>query len=158
MSVALGAAQAKKLNNDKHLVYSLHGDGELQEGQNWEAIMYASAKHVDNLIATVDLNGQQIDGSTDSVLNMGNIKAKFEAFDWIVVEIDEGNNIEAILEGMANAKSKTGKGKPVCVLLKTVMGNGVDFMMHTHAWHGKAPNDEQLAIGLGQNPQTLGDY
>ena len=158
MSVALGAAQAKKLNGDKHLVYSLHGDGELQEGQNWEAIMYASAKNVDNLIATVDLNGQQIDGSTDSVLNMGNIKAKFEAFDWIVVEIDKGNNIEAILEGMANAKSKTGKGKPVCVLLKTVMGNGVDFMMHTHAWHGKAPNDDQLAIGLSQNPETLGDY
>ena len=158
MSVALGAAQAKKLNGDKHLVYSLHGDGELQEGQNWEAIMYASAKNIDNLIATVDLNGQQIDGSTDSVLNMGNIKAKFEAFDWIVVEIDKGNNIEAILEGMANAKSKTGKGKPVCVLLKTVMGNGVDFMMHTHAWHGKAPNDDQLAIGLSQNPETLGDY
>ena len=158
MSVALGAAQAKKLNGDNHLVYSLHGDGELQEGQNWEAIMYASAKNVDNLIATVDLNGQQIDGSTDSVLNMGNIKAKFEAFDWIVVEIDKGNNIEAILEGMANAKSKTGKGKPVCVLLKTVMGNGVDFMMHTHAWHGKAPNDDQLAIGLSQNPETLGDY
>jgi len=158
MSVALGAAQAKKLNGDNHLVYSLHGDGELQEGQNWEAIMYASAKNVDNLIATVDLNGQQIDGSTDSVLNMGNIKAKFEAFDWIVVEINKGNNIEAILEGMANAKSKTGKGKPVCVLLKTVMGNGVDFMMHTHAWHGKAPNDDQLAIGLSQNPETLGDY
>lgn len=158
MSVALGAAQAKKLNGDKHLVYSLHGDGELQEGQNWEAIMYASAKNIDNLIATVDLNGQQIDGSTDSVLNMGNIKAKFEAFDWIVVEIDKGNNIEAILEGMAKAKSKTGKGKPVCVLLKTVMGNGVDFMMHTHAWHGKAPNDDQLAIGLSQNPETLGDY
>jgi transketolase len=158
LSVALGAAQAKKLNGDKHLVYSLHGDGELQEGQNWEAIMYASAKNVDNLIATVDLNGQQIDGSTDSVLNMGNIKAKFEAFDWIVVEIDKGNNIDAILEGMAKAKAKTGKGKPVCVLLKTVMGNGVDFMMHTHAWHGKAPNDEQLAIGLSQNPETLGDY
>jgi transketolase len=158
LSVALGAAQAKKLNGDKHLVYSLHGDGELQEGQNWEAIMYASAKNVDNLIATVDLNGQQIDGSTDSVLNMGNIKAKFEAFDWIVVEIDKGNNIDAILEGMAKAKAQTGKGKPVCVLLKTVMGNGVDFMMHTHAWHGKAPNDEQLAIGLSQNPETLGDY
>ena len=158
MSVALGAAQAKKLNGDNHLVYSLHGDGELQEGQNWEAIMYASAKNVDNLISTVDLNGQQIDGSTDSVLNMGNIKAKFEAFDWIVVEIDKGNNIEAILEGMSIAKSKTGKGKPVCVLLKTVMGNGVDFMMHTHAWHGKAPNDDQLAIGLSQNPETLGDY
>lgn len=158
LSVALGAAQAKKLNGDTHLVYSLHGDGELQEGQNWEAIMYASAKKVDNLIATVDLNGQQIDGSTDHVLPMGSIKAKFEAFGWIVLEIEEGNNIEAILKGMAEAKSKTGQDKPVCVLLKTVMGNGVDFMMHTHAWHGKAPNDEQLAIGLSQNPETLGDY
>jgi transketolase len=158
MSVAIGAAQAKKLNNDHHLVYSLHGDGELQEGQNWEAIMYASAKKVDNLISTVDLNGQQIDGSTDDVLPMGSIKGKFEAFGWTVLEIEEGNNIEAVLKGMAEAKSLTGKGKPVCVLLKTVMGNGVDFMMHTHAWHGKAPNDEQLAIGLAQNAETLGDY
>ena len=158
MSVAIGAAQTKKLNKDNHLVYSLHGDGELQEGQNWEAIMYASAKKVDNLISTVDLNGQQIDGSTDHVLPMGSIKGKFEAFGWDVLEIEEGNNIDAILKGMAEAKSRTGKGKPVCVLLKTVMGNGVDFMMHTHAWHGKAPNDEQLAIGLSQNPETLGDY
>ncbi len=158
MSVALGAAQAKKLNKDYHLVYSLHGDGELQEGQNWEAIMYASAKKVDNIIATVDLNGQQIDGSTESVLPMGSLKQKFEAFGWIVVEIEEGNNIVSILNGMSEAKSKTGQGKPVCVLLKTVMGNGVDFMMHTHAWHGKAPNDEQLAIGLAQNSETLGDY
>ncbi len=158
MSVAIGAAEAKKLNNDDHLIYSLHGDGELQEGQNWEAIMYAAGNKVDNLIATVDLNGQQIDGSTDNVLPMGNLKAKFEAFGWTVVEIEEGNNIEAILKGMAEAKSLTGKGKPVCVLLKTVMGNGVDFMMHTHAWHGKAPNDEQLEIGLAQNAETLGDY
>ena len=158
MSVALGAAQAKKLNGDNHLVYSLHGDGELQEGQNWEAIMYASAKKVDNIISTIDLNGKQIDGATDDVLPMGSIKNKFEAFGWSVIEIEEGNNIDAILEGMADAKSKTGKGKPVCVLLKTVMGNGIDFMMHTHAWHGKAPNDEQLAIGLAQNPETLGDY
>jgi transketolase len=158
MSVALGAAQAKKLNNDHHIIYSLHGDGELQEGQNWEAIMYASAKKVDNIIATIDLNGQQIDGSTDTVLPMGSIKEKFEAFGWIVFEIEEGNNMVAILKGMSEAKSKTGQGKPVCVLLKTVMGNGVDFMMHTHAWHGKAPNDEQLAIGLTQNPETLGDY
>ncbi|GGK24197.1 transketolase [Yeosuana aromativorans] len=158
MSVALGAAQAKKLNGDNHLVYSLHGDGELQEGQNWEAIMYASAKKVDNIIATVDLNGQQIDGATDDVLPMGSIKAKFEAFGWIVLEIEEGNDIDAILNGMAEAKSKTGQGKPVCVLLKTIMGHGVDFMMYTHAWHGKAPNDEQLAIGLAQNPETLGDY
>ncbi len=158
LSVALGAAQAKKLNGCNHLVYSLHGDGELQEGQNWEAIMYASGKNVDNIIATVDLNGKQIDGSTDDVLPMGNVKEKFEAFDWIVVEIEEGNNIEAILKGMEEAKSKTGQGKPVCVLLKTMMGNGVDFMMHTHAWHGKAPNDEQLASGLAQNAETLGDY
>lgn len=158
LSVAVGAAQAKKLNNDNHLVYVLTGDGELQEGQNWEAIMYASAKKVDNLIATVDYNGQQIDGSTKDVLNMGNLKAKFEAFDWDVVEINDGNNIESIITGMNEAKSKTGKGKPVCVLLHTEMGNGVDFMMHTHAWHGKAPSDEQLANALGQNPETLGDY
>jgi len=158
LSVALGAAQAKKLNKDHHLIYSLHGDGELQEGQNWEAIMYASAKNVDNIIATIDLNGQQIDGSTDTVLPMGSIKEKFEAFGWIVFEIEEGNNLVAILKGMSEAKSKTGQGKPVCVLLKTVMGNGVDFMMYTHAWHGKAPNDEQLANGLAQNPETLGDY
>ncbi len=158
MSVALGAAQAKKLNNDDKLVYTLHGDGELQEGQNWEAIMYAAGKKVDNLIATIDLNGQQIDGATDDVLPMGSIKGKFEAFGWTVLEIEEGNNLEAILDGMAKAKAETGKGKPVCVLLKTIMGNGVDFMMHTHAWHGKAPNDEQLAIGLEQNPETLGDY
>ena len=158
MSVAIGAAQTKKLNNDNHLVYSLHGDGELQEGQNWEAIMYAAGKNVDNIIATIDLNGQQIDGATDDVLPLGNVKQKFEAFGWIVVEIEKGNNIDAILKGMTAAKSKTGKGKPICVLLKTVMGNGVDFMMHTHAWHGKAPNDEQLAIGLTQNAETLGDY
>ena len=158
MSVALGAAEAKKLNGDNHLVYSLHGDGELQEGQNWEAIMYASAKKIDNLIATVDLNGKQIDGETDDVLAMGDVKAKFEAFDWDVVEIKEGNDIEAILSGMAEAKTKSGKGKPVCVLLETEMGNGVDFMMYTHAWHGKAPNDDQLASALEQNPETLGDY
>ncbi len=158
MSVALGAAQAKKLNNDPHLVYSLHGDGELQEGQNWEAIMYATGKKVDNIIATIDLNGQQIDGSTDDVLAMGSLKGKFEAFGWDVLEVKDGNNITAVIEGLQEAKNRTGKGKPVCILLHTVMGNGVDFMMHTHAWHGKAPNDEQLAIGLEQNPETLGDY
>ena len=158
MSVAIGAALSKKLNNDKHIVYSLHGDGELQEGQNWEAIMYASSNKIDNIICTVDLNGKQIDGATDDVLNMGNIKSKFEAFDWTVVEIENGNDIESILNGMEIAKSKTGKGMPVCVLLKTIMGNGVDFMMHTHAWHGKAPNDDQLKIALDQNPITLGDY
>ena len=158
LSVAIGAAQAKKLNNDQHIVYVLTGDGELQEGQNWEAIMYASAKKVDNLIATVDLNGKQIDGSTDEVLAMGSLKAKFEAFDWEVLEIKEGNNLEAIIAGMTEAKARTGKGKPVCVLLHTEMGNGVDYMMHTHAWHGKAPNDEQLEKGLAQNVETLGDY
>ena len=158
LSVAIGAAQAKKLNKDNHIVYVLTGDGELQEGQNWEAIMYASAKNVDNLIATVDLNGQQIDGSTKDVLNMGSIRAKFEAFDWDVLEITEGNNIEAIIAGLNDAKSRTGKGKPVCILLHTEMGNGVDFMMHTHAWHGKAPSNEQLENALAQNIATLGDY
>jgi len=158
LSVAVGAAEAKKLNKDNHLIYSLHGDGELQEGQNWEAIMYASAKNIDNLIATVDYNGQQIDGSTDQVLSLGNLKAKFEAFDWTVVSIEKGNDLESIIEGLEKAKSLTGKGKPVAVLLHTVMGNGVDFMMHTHAWHGKAPNDEQLQSALEQNPETLGDY
>ena len=158
MSVAIGAAHAKKLNNDDNLIYSLHGDGELQEGQNWEAIMYASAKKIDNLIATIDLNGKQIDGSTDDVLSMGSLKNKFEAFDWLVVEINDGNNIDQIRDGILKAKDLTRKGKPVCVLLKTMMGNGVDFMMHTHAWHGKAPNDEQLEIALSQNKETIGDY
>ena len=158
LSVALGAAESKKLNNDNNLIYTLHGDGELQEGQNWEAIMYASAKNIDNLIATIDLNGKQIDGATDDVLPMGSIKSKFEAFDWIVIEVENGNDIDSIIEGMETAKTATGKGKPVCVLLKTMMGNGVDFMMHTHAWHGKAPNDDQLEIALNQNPETLGDY
>jgi transketolase len=158
LSVAVGAAQAKKLNKDNHTIYTLMGDGELQEGQNWEAIMYASAKKVDNLIATVDLNGQQIDGSTDHVLNMGSVRAKFEAFGWIVLDIEQGNDVEAIVKGMNQAKDLSGNGKPVCVLLHTIMGNGVDFMMGTHAWHGKAPNDEQLASALAQNPETLGDY
>jgi transketolase len=158
LSVAIGAAQAKKLNNDTNLVYTLHGDGELQEGQNWEAIMYASAKKVDNLIATIDLNGKQIDGTTDEVLSMGSLRAKFEAFDWDVLEVAEGNNLEAIIAGLNEAKSRTGKGKPVCILLHTEMGNGVDYMMYSHAWHGKAPNDEQLAKALEQNVETLGDY
>jgi len=158
MSVAIGAALAKTLNNDDHLIYSLHGDGELQEGQNWEAIMFAAGNKVDNLIATVDYNGQQIDGATDDVLPMGNLKAKFEAFGWEVIEEENGNTINAVRNVLNLAKSKTGQGKPVVILLKTVMGNGVDFMMHTHAWHGKAPNDEQLEIGLQQNPETLGDY
>ena len=158
ISVALGAAQAKKLNNDSHMVYTLCGDGELQEGQNWEAIMYAAANKVDNIIVTVDYNKQQIDGSLDTVLSMGSLRAKFEAFGWDVLEIEEGNDLNSVISGLNDAKSKTGNGKPVCVLMHTVMGNGVDFMMHTHAWHGKAPNDEQLEIGLSQNPETLGDY
>jgi transketolase len=158
ISVALGAAQSKKLNNDSHLIYTLCGDGELQEGQNWEAIMYAAGNKVDNLIVTIDFNGQQIDGSTDTVLPLGNLRAKFEAFGWDVLDIEDGNNLESIIKGMGQAKEKTGKGKPVCVLLHTVMGNGVDFMMHTHAWHGKAPNDDQLEIALEQNQETLGDY
>ena len=158
LSVAIGACEAKKLNKDPHLIYSLHGDGELQEGQNWEAIMYASAKKIDNLISTIDLNGKQIDGSTDDVLSMGNLKSKFKAFDWIVVEIENGNDLNEINSGMDKAKSLTGKKKPVCVLLKTEMGNGVDFMMNTHAWHGKAPNDEQLKLALSQNKETIGNY
>ena len=158
LSVAIGAALSKKLNNDDKLIYSLHGDGELQEGQIWESAMYASGKKIDNLIATIDLNGKQIDGATDDVLPMGSIKSKFEAFGWSVLEVTEGNNIEAIQAGLAEAKSRSGKGKPVCILLHTEMGNGVDFMMNTHAWHGKAPNDEQLESALSQNPETLGDY
>ncbi|EHQ41951.1 MULTISPECIES: transketolase [Myroides] len=159
LSVGIGAAQAKKLNKDEHLVYVLLGDGELQEGQNWEAMMYASANKIDNLIATVDLNGKQIDGPTEDVLNLGSMKAKFEAFDWTVIEIKEGNSIDAILKGYEQAKALTKQGKPVCVLLYTEMGNGVDFMMGTHAWHGKAPNDAQLEEALKQNPETsFGDY
>ena len=158
LSVAIGAAEAKKLNGDDKIIYTLHGDGELQEGQIWEAAMYASAKKIDHLIATIDLNGKQIDGATDDVLPMGSIRAKFEAFGWDVLEIEKGNDVEAIKAGLLEAKSKTGNGKPICILLHTEMGNGVDFMMHTHAWHGKAPNDEQLADALAQNPETLGDY
>ena len=158
MSVAIGAAEAKKLNGDDKIIYTLHGDGELQEGQVWESAMYASAKKIDNLISTIDLNGKQIDGATDDVLPMGSIRAKFEAFGWEVIDILKGNDVDSIIKGLSEAKSKTGKGKPVCVLLHTEMGNGIDFMMHTHAWHGKAPNDDQLAVALSQNPVTLGDY
>ncbi|MGB5378238.1 transketolase [Muriicola sp.] len=158
MSVAIGAAQAKKLNGDKHLIYSLHGDGELQEGQNWEAIMYAGSKKVDNLIATIDRNGQQIDGATEDVMSLGDVGEKFRVFGWDVIELKEGNDLNAIIQAMKEAKSRTGKGKPVCIVMHTIMGNGVDFMMYTHAWHGKAPNDEQLASALAQNPETIGDY
>lgn len=158
MSVAIGSALAKKLNKDNHLVYSLHGDGELQEGQNWEAIMFAAANKVDNLIATVDRNGQQIDGPTEEVLPLGNLEEKFEAFGWTVLNLENGNDLKQVLEVLEEAKSRTGKGKPVAIIMNTEMGHGVDFMMHTHAWHGKAPNDEQLENALSQNPETLGDY
>ena len=158
LSVAIGAALSKKLNNDNKTVFALIGDGELQEGQNWEAIMYASANNVDNLIATVDLNGKQIDGATDDVLPMGNIAQKFKAFGWEVILLEEGNDLKSVIEILKLARSKTGKGQPVVIIMHTEMGNGVDYMMHTHAWHGKAPNDEQLEIALDQNPETLGDY
>ncbi len=158
MSVAIGAAETKKLNKDNHIVYSLHGDGELQEGQNWEAAMYASANKVDNLICTIDLNGQQIDGSTKEVLDMGSLEAKFIAFGFDVITEKEGNNMEKILEVLTKAKSRTGKGKPICILLHTEMGNGIDYMMGSHKWHGVAPNDEELANALAQNEETLGDY
>ena len=158
LSVAIGAALSKKLNNDPKTVYALMGDGELQEGQNWEALMYAAAKGVDNLIATVDLNGKQIDGSTNEVLHLGSVKEKFEAFGWVVLELEEGNSLEKIISTLKEAKSKLGKSKPVAILMKTEMGNGVSFMMHTHAWHGKAHNDDQLETALSENKETLGDY
>jgi transketolase len=158
LSNAIGAALSKKLNHDNSLVYTLHGDGELQEGQVWEAFMYASGKKVDNLIATIDYNQKQIDGSIDDVLPMGNLTAKLEAFDWIVLEEKEGNNLQAVIDILTKAKTLTGKGKPVAIILHTEMGNGVDYMMGTHKWHGSAPNDEQLATALEQNPETLGDY
>lgn len=151
LSVAIGAALSKKLNKDNTIVYTLHGDGELQEGQIWEAAMYAAAKKVDNIIATVDWNGQQIDGSTDHVLHMGDLRAKWVAFGWDVLTIENGNNITEVLEILKEAKQHTGKGKPVMILMRTEMGHGVDFMMGSHKWHGVAPNDEQLAQALTQN-------
>ncbi len=158
VSVGLGIALSKKINNDPSLVYVLTGDGELQEGQNWEAFMYASANKVDNIIVTVDYNGQQIDGSTEDVLDIGNLKEKFKSFGWEVLEVDNGNSLDKIYEALKIAKESSKKGKPIAILMKTVMGNGVDFMMHTHEWHGKAPNDDQLEIALNQNPETIGDY
>ena len=158
VSVGLGIALSKKLNNDDSLVYVLTGDGELQEGQNWEAFMFAAAKKVDNIIVTVDYNGQQIDGSTKDVLDIGDLKSKFESFGWKVLEIENGNSLDEVYSKLSLAKENSKKGKPIVILMKTVMGNGVDFMMHTHEWHGKAPNDEQLKIALNQNPETLGDY
>jgi len=157
MSVAIGAAQAKKLNNDHSIVYSLHGDGELQEGQNWEAIMYAPFNKVDNLISTVDYNGQQIDGPTEKVLSLENLQAKFEAFGWQVINSD-GNDMDGIVKALHYAKSLTGKGKPILNLMSTQMGYGVDFMMGSHKWHGVAPNDEQLATALAQLTSTHKDY
>ncbi|HPX04462.1 MAG TPA: transketolase [Tenuifilaceae bacterium] len=157
LSVAAGAALAKKLNGDKNLVYTLHGDGELQEGQIWEAVMFAAARKIDNLIATVDFNGKQIDGPTDQVMSLGDLKAKWLAFGWEVVETN-GNDMAQLLEGFAQAKKLTGNGKPVCILMRTEMGMGVDYMMGTHKWHGKAPNDEEFARAMAQLPETLGDY
>jgi transketolase len=157
MSVAIGAALAKKLNNDDNTVYSLHGDGELDEGQNWEAIMFAAHKNVDNLIATIDWNGQQIDGPTKKVMGLDSLRAKFEAFNWQVLEM-EGNDMDAVVAGLNNAKTFVGKGKPIVILMKTEMGKGIDFMEGSHEWHGIAPNDEQLAKALAQLPETMGDY
>ena len=157
MSVAIGAALAKKLNNDDNVVYSLHGDGELDEGQNWEAIMFAAHKNVDNLIATIDWNGQQIDGPTKKIMGLDSLRGKFEAFNWQVLEM-EGNDMDAVIAGLNNAKTFIGKGKPIVILMKTEMGKGIDFMEGSHEWHGIAPNDEQLAKALAQLPETLGDY
>lgn len=158
MSVAIGAALAKKLNGEPELVFSLHGDGELNEGQNWEAILFAAHHKVDNLIATIDWNGQQIDGPTSKVMNLGDLAAKFKAFDWEVLVLEEGNDAEAVAAALEQAKALTGKGKPIVILMRTAMGAGIDFMMGSHEWHGIAPNDEQLARALAQVPETIGDY
>ncbi|VDH02997.1 transketolase [Bergeyella zoohelcum] len=158
LSVAVGAALGKKLDSDKGLVFSLHGDGELQEGQIWEALMFAAHNKVDNLIATIDFNNRQIDGDVEQVLSLGNLSEKLKAFGWEVLEEKNGNDLEAVITILEKAKSMTGNGKPIAIILHTEMGNGVDFMMGTHAWHGKAPNDDQLAKALEQNPETVGDY
>ena len=157
MSVAIGAAQAKKLNKDDKTVFVLLGDGELEEGQNWEAIMFAGSKAVDNLVATIDVNGQQIDGSTDKVMNLFSLRAKFESFNWEVLEMD-GNDMDDVIAGLNQAKARLGNQKPIVILMKTIMGKGVSFMEGTHEWHGIAPNDEQLAIALSEQSETLGDY
>ena len=157
MSVAIGAALSKKLNNDKNIVYSLHGDGELDEGQNWEAIMFAAAHKVDNLISTVDWNGQQIDGTTKAVMDLGNIHAKFDAFGWTTLEMN-GNDLDEVIATLDKARGLTGQGKPIAIMMHTIMGKGVDFMENDHHWHGVAPNDEQLQKALAQLPETLGDY
>jgi transketolase len=157
MSVAIGAALAKRLNQDDRLVYSLHGDGELQEGQIWEAVMFAAHHKVDNLISTIDWNGQQIDGPTDKVISLGNLKEKFAAFGWETLDM-QGNDMDDVVAVLEKAKSLTGKGKPIAILMRTQMGKGVDFMENDHNWHGIAPNDEQLAKALAQLPETIGDY
>ncbi len=158
MSVAIGAAISKKLNNDRNIIYSLHGDGELQEGQNWEAIMFASANKIDNIICTIDYNQKQIDGDLKEVLDLGDIPQKFKSFNWHVIKLLEGNNLKKVEEALINAKKLTGNGKPVAIIMSTIMGNGVDYMMGTHKWHGVAPNNEELKIALDQNPETLKDY
>jgi transketolase len=158
MSVAIGAALTKKLNGEKNIVFSLHGDGELNEGQNWEAILFAAHHKVDNLIATVDWNGQQIDGPTDKVMSLGNLPAKFESFGWHVLVLEKGNDVDEVVTALEKAKTFVGKGKPIAILMKTAMGKGVDFMEGSHEWHGIAPNDEQLQKALAQLPETLGDY
>jgi transketolase len=158
MSVALGVALSKKLNKESNLVFSLHGDGELDEGQNWEAIMFAAHHKVDNLIATVDWNGQQIDGPTDKVMKLGDLGAKFLSFGWEVIHLDKGNDMDSVVATLEKAKTFVGKGKPIVILMKTVMGKGVDFMEGSHEWHGIAPNDEQLKKALEQLPETMGDY
>jgi transketolase len=158
MSVAIGAALTKRLNSDRSIVYSLHGDGELQEGQNWEAALFAAHHKVDHLIATVDWNGQQIDGPTSKVMSLGDLKAKFIAFGWEVIALDNGNDLDEVVATFDKARSFVGKGKPIMILMKTIMGKGVDFMEGSHEWHGIAPNDEQLAKALQQLPETLGDY
>ena len=158
LSVAIGAAISKKINKDDRLIYCLCGDGELQEGQIWEAIMYAGAKEVDNLILTVDVNKQQICGSTDEILNLGNINQKISAFNWDVIELENGNNIKNVIEVIEEAKTRTNSKKPVCILMHTEMGYGVDFMMGSHKWHGIAPNDKELKIALSQLEETLGDF
>lgn len=157
MSAAIGAALSKKLNNDKNIVFSLHGDGELDEGQIWEALLFAAHHKVDNLISTVDWNHQQIDGTTDKVMNLGNIRQKFEAFGWTVLEMN-GNDMDEVIATLHKAKESTGKGKPVAIMMHTIMGKGVDFMENDHNWHGVAPSDEQLQKALAQLPETMGDY
>ena len=157
LSVAVGAALTKKLNQDSSIVYTLHGDGELQEGQIWEAAMFASAHKVDNLISTIDYNGRQIDGDVDEVLSLGNLENKWIAFGWQTLNCN-GNDLEEIIRTLSKAKEMTGKGKPIMIIMKTEMGHGVDYMMGSHKWHGVAPNDEQLEVALNQNPETMGDY